>query len=61
MIFKLINLLHYLVYIDVGLVGNTPITLTVVTSGSGFPRTWRIKVSQIHCDSLSRGVQYIQL
>ena len=45
------------VYVDVGLVGNTPITLTVVTSGSGFPRTWRIKVSQIHCDSLSRGMQ----
>lgn len=45
------------VYVEVGLVGNSPITITVVTSGSGFARQWRIKVTQNSCDSLSRGIK----
>jgi len=41
-------------YVDTSLIGNSPITLTVVTSGIGFSRQWRIKVTQIGCDSLAR-------
>ena len=43
------------VYVETGLVGNSPITLTVVTSGTGFSRQWRIRITQIGCDSISRG------
>lgn len=41
-------------YVETGAVGNSPITLTVVTSGTGFSRQWRIRISQISCDSISR-------
>jgi len=44
-----------LVYVETGLLGNSPITLTAVTSGTGFPRQWRIRVTQINCDSFARG------
>jgi hypothetical protein len=43
------------VYVETGLLGNSPITLTVVTSGTGFARQWRIKVTQLNCDSIGRG------
>ena len=43
------------VYIETGVSGNSPITVTVVTSGSGFARQWRIKVTQLSCDSTSKG------
>lgn len=39
-----------------GLLGNSPLTLTIVTSGSGFARQWRIRIAQITCDSLARGI-----
>ncbi|XP_032778287.2 uncharacterized protein LOC116917041 [Daphnia magna] len=41
-------------YIETGLLGNSPITLTVVTSGTGFARQWRIKMTQMNCDSIGR-------
>lgn len=31
---------------------SNPIILTVITSGAPFPRTWRIRISQIQCDSI---------
>ena len=45
-----------LVYIDMGLDNNNPIVLTVVTSGASFERSFNIKVTQIECDSLSKGI-----
>lgn len=45
-----------LVYIDAGLGQSNPIVLSVITSGS-FPRLWRIRVTQIHCGSISRADQ----
>ena len=47
--------MRFTVYIETGLIGNSPITLTVVTSGSGFSRQWRIRVSQLSCDSMTTG------
>lgn len=44
-------------YIDAGLGQSNPIILTVITSGANFPRTWRIRVSQISCNSISRAEQ----
>ena len=46
---------HFLVYVDMGLSSNNPITLTVVTSGSSFSRSFSIKVTQLDCYSLSKG------
>lgn len=46
-------------FVEVGLVGNSPVTLTVVTSGSGFARQWRIRVTHISCESFSRGTLII--
>ncbi|KAH8415591.1 hypothetical protein KR222_005926 [Zaprionus bogoriensis] len=43
-------------YIDAGLGQSNPIVLSVITSGS-FPRLWRIRVTQIHCGSISRADQ----
>ncbi|KAH8307175.1 hypothetical protein KR044_006424 [Drosophila immigrans] len=43
-------------YIDAGLGLSNPIVLSVITSGS-FPRLWRIRVTQIHCGSISRADQ----
>ena len=44
------------VYIDMGLDNNNPIVLTVVTSGASFNRAFSIKISQIECNSLSKGM-----
>ena len=38
-----------------GLDNNNPIVLTVVTSGASFARSFSVKVTQIECDSLSKG------
>ncbi|XP_019868812.2 uncharacterized protein LOC109597535 [Aethina tumida] len=38
------------IYVDAG-AGNSPITLTIVTSGPSFPRSWKIRVTQILCSS----------
>ncbi|KAK6629389.1 hypothetical protein RUM43_003206 [Polyplax serrata] len=38
-------------YIDAGNGITSPVTLTFVTSGPSFPRTWKVKVCQIPCDS----------
>ncbi|EDV50629.1 uncharacterized protein LOC6544783 [Drosophila erecta] len=43
-------------YIDAGLGQSNPIVLSVITSAS-FPRLWRIRVTQIHCGSISRADQ----
>lgn len=42
------------IYVDMGLSSNNPITLTVVTSGSSFSRSFSIKVTQLDCYSLSK-------
>ncbi|KAG4081151.1 hypothetical protein HA402_014599 [Bradysia odoriphaga] len=44
-------------YIDAGLGQSNPITITVITSGPTFPRTWRIRVTQIPCGSISKADQ----
>lgn len=44
-------------YIDAGFGQSNPIILTVITSGPSFPRTWRIRVTQIPCDSISKADQ----
>lgn len=44
----------YLVYVDMGLSTNNPITLTVVSSGASFSRSFSIKVTQIECNSLAK-------
>lgn len=46
--------LIYLVYVDAG-TGTSPIILTMVTSGILFKRNWKIKVSQIPCESTTKG------
>ena len=38
-----------------GLNNNSPVVLTVVTSGTSFARSFSVKVTQIECDSLSKG------
>ena len=45
------------VYVDMGLSSNSPIVLTAVTSGQSFERSFSVKVTQIECDSLSKGIQ----
>jgi hypothetical protein len=45
------------IYVDAGLGQSNPIILTVITSGVPFPRNWRIRISQIHCGSLSKADQ----
>ena len=52
---------HFLVYVDMGLSSNNPITLTVVTSGSSFSRSFSIKVTQLDCYSLSKGSIYSKI
>lgn len=54
---KFIRFLNLLVYIDAGLGQSNPITITVITSGPSFPRTWRIRVTQIPCGSISKADQ----
>ena len=38
-----------------GLSSNSPVVLTTVTSGQSFERSFSIQISQIECDSLSKG------
>ena len=45
----------YLVYIDMGLSTNSPVVLTAVTSGQSFERSFSVQITQIECDSLSKG------
>lgn len=47
----------FLVYIDAGLGQSNPIILTTITSGPKFPRSWRIRISQIHCGSIYKADQ----
>lgn len=52
---RLINvLINFIVYVDAG-TGTSPIILTMVTSGIFLKRNWKIKVSQIPCDSITKG------
>ena len=39
-----------------GLATSNPITLTVVSSGNSFSRSFSIKVTQIDCTSLNKGI-----
>jgi len=41
-------------YVDMGLATSNPITLTVVSSGNSFSRSFSIKVTQIDCTSLTK-------
>lgn len=47
----------FLVYIDTGFGQSNPIVVTVITSGPTFPRTWRIRVTQIPCSSIAKADQ----
>ena len=49
-------IISYSVYVDMGLASNAPIMLTSVTSGASFSRSFSIKVTQIDCYSLSKGM-----
>jgi len=51
---QLINVFITIVYVDAG-TGTSPIILTMVTSGIFLKRNWKIKVSQIPCDSITKG------
>ena len=48
---------YCIVYVDTGLGQSNPIILTVITSGPTFPRTWRIRVTQIPCSSVAKADQ----
>lgn len=52
---KPLSLISLAVYVDMGLDNNNPIVLTVVSSGASFERSFNIKVTQIECNSLSKG------
>ncbi|KAK2576364.1 hypothetical protein KPH14_005713 [Odynerus spinipes] len=39
-------------YIDVGIGQTNPVTLTFVTSGSSFARSWKVRISQIRCSTI---------
>ena len=43
-------------YVDMGLASNSPIVLTVVTSGQSFERSFSVQVTQVECNSLSKGI-----
>lgn len=47
----------FLVYVDASPGLNTPITLSVVTSGMSFNRDWKIRITQIPCTAMYRGKQ----
>ena len=57
----LLSLFLISVYIDMGLDNNNPIVLTVVTSGASFERSFNIKISQIECNSLSKGKELLSI
>ncbi|XP_078034170.1 uncharacterized protein LOC144468505 [Augochlora pura] len=42
------------IYIDVGIGQTNPVTLTFVTNGSPFARSWKVRISQIRCDTIYR-------
>ena len=42
-----------------GLASSSPVVLTAVTSGASFSRSFSVKVTQIECDSLSKGMNNI--
>lgn len=44
----------YIVYIDAGLGQTNPVTLTFITSGQSFARSWKIQISQIRCNTIYR-------
>ncbi|XP_043476468.1 uncharacterized protein LOC122507685 isoform X1 [Leptopilina heterotoma] len=39
-------------YVDVGTGQTNPITLSFVTSGTGFERSWKVRISQIPCSTI---------
>lgn len=41
-------------YVDVGTGQTSPVTLSFVTSGTGFDRSWKVRISQIPCSSIYR-------
>ncbi|XP_032672195.1 uncharacterized protein LOC116844580 [Odontomachus brunneus] len=41
-------------YIDTGVGQTNPVTLTFVTSSSSFPRSWKVRISQIRCSTIYR-------
>ncbi|PBC33191.1 Cubilin [Apis cerana cerana] len=41
-------------YIDAGLGQTNPVTLTFITSGQSFARSWKIQISQIRCNTIYR-------
>lgn len=41
-------------YVDVGTGQTNPITLSFVTSGTGFDRSWKVRISQIPCSTIYR-------
>ncbi|RLU15494.1 hypothetical protein DMN91_012488 [Ooceraea biroi] len=42
------------VYVDTGVGQTNPVTLTFVTSGNSFPRSWKVRISQIRCSTIYR-------
>lgn len=44
-------------YVDMGLSSNSPVVLTVVTSGQSFSRSFSVKVTQIECNSLAKAAE----
>ncbi|CAG9138310.1 unnamed protein product, partial [Plutella xylostella] len=44
-------------YIDAGIGTTNPVKLTFVTSGTSFERMWKVKVTQIPCSTIYRGLQ----
>lgn len=43
-----------LVYVDTGVGQTNPVTLTFVTSGGSFSRSWKVRISQIRCSTIYR-------
>lgn len=41
-------------YVDTGVGQTNPVTLTFVTSGNSFPRSWKVRISQIRCSTIYR-------
>ncbi|XP_018377834.1 PREDICTED: uncharacterized protein LOC108770662 [Trachymyrmex cornetzi] len=41
-------------YIDTGVGPTNPVTLTFVTSGNSFSRSWKVRISQIRCSTIYR-------
>lgn len=47
-------MLIFTVYIDTGVGQTNPVTLTFVTSGNSYSRSWKVRVSQIPCSTIYR-------